>query len=148
MTPDYKTGEQALDVAIRAYPWMDFHLVAYDEVSLIVRGTLDLSYGYQLQIEFGDVGYLDCPMTWRTATHAQVFSKVDPATLRDDARERFFDGNGGEVFRFAVEGVHRPWFAHVVAARMRFFAAAHGEYLSWSDQAGAFDSRCRAGREG
>jgi hypothetical protein len=128
---DYKTGEQSLNAAIRAHPWMDFYLVSLDEIRAVVRGTLDMSYGYQLEIEFMGVGYIDCPTSWKTETGSEVFSRVDPATLPDSARERFFDNNGGEVFRFIVEGVHGPWFAHIVAQEMRFQCSEGQAYLPW-----------------
>ncbi|MFV0678189.1 hypothetical protein [Variovorax sp. tm] len=128
---DYKTGEQALNAAIMEHPWMDFYLVSLDETCAIVRGTLDMSYGYQLQIEFTDVGYIDCPTNWKTDTSSEVFSRLPPEALPDDARKRYFDNNGGDVFRFAVEGFHGPWFAHIVAKEMRFLSSEGQAYLPW-----------------
>ncbi|MET3496468.1 hypothetical protein [Variovorax boronicumulans] len=128
---DYQTGEQALNAAIMEHPWMDFYLVSYDEVSVIVRGTLDITQGYQLQIEFTDVGYIDCPIAWKTDTESEVFSKPDPSTLPEETRQRFFDNNAGEVYRFVVSGFSGPWFAHIVASTMRFYSAKSGEYLKW-----------------
>lgn len=128
---DYKTGEQALNEAIRAHPWMDFYLVSLDETHAVVRGTLDMSYGYQIQVEFTEVGYIDCPTSWKTDTASEVFSRPPREALPEDARQRFFDNNGGEVFRFAVEGFHGPWFAHIVAREMRFTCSEGQAYLPW-----------------
>lgn len=128
---DYKIGEQALNAAIMGHPWMDFYLVSLDETRAVVRGTLDMSYGYQLQIEFIGVGYIDCPTSWKTDTSSEVFSKLPPEALPKEARERFFDNNGGEAFRFAVEGFHGPWFAHIVAKEMRFLNSEGQAYLPW-----------------
>ncbi|SOD21488.1 hypothetical protein SAMN05518800_0051 [Variovorax sp. YR752] len=128
---DYKTDEQALNAAIMAHPWMDFYLVSLDETCAVVRGTLDMSCGYQLQIEFTDVGYIDCPTSWKTDTGSEVFSKLPPEALPEDTRKRYFDNNGGDVFRFAVEGFHGPWFAHVVAREMRFLNSEGQVYLPW-----------------
>lgn len=128
---DYRTGEQALNAAIMAHPWMDFYLVGFDETRAVIRGTLDMSYGYQLQIEFTGVGYIDCPTSWKTDTRSEVFSRPDPATLPEEARNRFFDNGGGEVFRFAVNGFCGPWFAYIVAQEMRFQGSEGPAYLPW-----------------
>ncbi len=129
---EYQTGEQTLNSAIMEHPWMDFYLVSYDEISVIVRGTLDVTCGYQLQIEFTNVGYIDCPISWNSDTESEVFSKPDPTTLPEETRQRFFDNNPGDVFRFVVSGFNRPWFAHIVASDMRFYGTEGGEYLKWA----------------
>jgi len=128
---DYKTDERVLNAAIMEHPWMDFYLVSLDETRALVRGTLDISYGYQLQIEFIGVGYIDCPASWKTNTGKRVFSKPSPETLPDEMRQRLFDNNGGDVFRFAVDGFHGPWFAHIVAREMRFKSSLGQAYLPW-----------------
>ncbi len=128
---DHKTGEQALNETIMEYPWMDFYLVSLDETRALVRGTLDISYGYQLQIEFVGVGYIDCPASWKTDTGKEVFSRPLPEMLPDELRRRLFDNNGGEVFRFAVDGFHGPWFAYIVAREMRFESSLGQAYLPW-----------------
>ncbi|MEZ2218760.1 hypothetical protein [Rhizobium sp. RCC_161_2] len=128
---EYETGEQALNAAIVEYPWMDFYLVSLDETHAVVRGTVDISYGYQLHIEFIGVGFIDCPMSWKSDTGSEVFSRSSPETLPDDTRKRFFDNNGGDVFRFTIEGFHGPLFAYIVAEEMRFRRSHELVYLPW-----------------
>ncbi|MBT2118899.1 hypothetical protein KK141_11260 [Dyella sp. LX-66] len=128
---EYETGEQALNAAIMEHPWMDFYLVSLDETHATVRGTLDISCGYQLQIEFIGVGFIDCPVSWKSDTGSMVFSSPLPETLPVDARQRFFDNNRGDVYRFTVEGFHGPWFAHIVAEEMRFLRSDKLAYLPW-----------------
>lgn len=128
---EYEAGEQALNAAIMEHPWMDFYLVSLDETYAVVRGTLDMSYGYQLQIEFIDVGFIDCPMSWKSDTSAEVFSRCLPETLPDDRRKRFFDNNGGDAFRFTIKGFDSTWFAYIVAKGMRFRRSDELAYLPW-----------------
>ncbi|WP_246683537.1 hypothetical protein [Labrys sp. KNU-23] len=105
---DHRTDGQALNVAIMKHPWMDFYLVSLDETRALIRGTLDISYGYHLHIEFIGVGYIDCPISWKTDTGKEVFSQPSPETLPDEVRQRLFDNNDGDVFRFAIDGFHGP----------------------------------------
>nr|WP_298097924.1 hypothetical protein [uncultured Shinella sp.] len=128
---DHKTHERALNAAIMEYPWMDFYLVSLDETRALIRGTLDISRGYQLQIELIGVGYIDCPASWKTDTGREVFSKPLPETLPDELRQRLFDNSAGDVFRFAVDGFHGPWFAYIVAMDMRFESSKGQAYLPW-----------------
>ncbi|MFC4761823.1 hypothetical protein [Dyella koreensis] len=128
---EYETDEQALNSAIMEHPWMDFYLVSLDEARAVLRGTLDMSYGYQMQIEFMGVGYVDCPISWKSDTGSEVFSKLLPGALPDDTRKRFFDNNGGSVFRFTIEGFHGPWSAYFVAEEMRFRRSEKRTYLPW-----------------
>lgn len=119
-----------LDGLIRAEKWYDFYVASLTGTTLHVRGTLDATFGYNLDIHFDGVRYLDAPMQWKTDTEVdrvmKVFGKddLDPAL-----RRRFFDQGGEYAIGFLAECFDSQQWFFVVADDIAFTHG--GKWDSW-----------------
>jgi hypothetical protein len=119
-----------LNALIKSELWYDFYVASFDGRSMVLKGSLDTSYGHNLEIYLKQVSYVDAPIEWKIDTDepivAQIFSRED---LEEYQRERYLDTTDGIVLGFKAECFDsKQWFYFVVQS----FSFLHkGKWDSW-----------------
>ena len=53
------------NLLIKKFPWIDFFIVSLDEHKMVIFGTMDSSFGKQVEIIMENVCYIDMPTSWK-----------------------------------------------------------------------------------
>lgn len=124
----------ALARIIKGEKWYDFYLASYDGRSAIIKGTLDISYGHNLEIRLDDVRYIDAPVAWKTDTTAEeVIRAFKREDLEDHLRKRFFDQDGQWVLGFRAECFDSAQWFYFAAASFTFTHRGIWDEWKWYD---------------
>lgn len=123
-----------LNTIIKGEKWYDFYIASFDGESIVLKGTLDMAYGHNLEIYLKHVSYVDAPTEWKTDTEeavvVQLFSQND---LEEKFRERYFDNASGIVFGFKAECFSSKQWFHFVAESLSFLHKGKWESWEWYD---------------
>jgi hypothetical protein len=121
MNSEIRQTIDQLNTVIKSQLWCDFFIVDFNERNLIVRGTQDATYGFNLEIEFQSVLYVDAPTQWKTNTKSDVvFKSIDSSDIDEKTQQRYFDNGSGVIFAFQAELFSGLQWVHVVASTVRF----------------------------
>jgi hypothetical protein len=115
---------QQINNDIKRFPWMDFGIACFsDGDGLFVRGSIDESYGCQVEIKFSHVLYIDCATVWKTNTEEDaVFFVKDEKLLSNDERYKFFENGSGAVVGFCAEGLPGKNYFYIVCREILYAA--------------------------
>jgi hypothetical protein len=123
-----------LNGVIKRELWYDFYIVKLDEQQICVRGTLDATYGFCLEIVFRNVLYVEAPMQWKTNTKLDpVFSIMQDANLSAQQRRRFFNDGSGFVFSFTTDLFDSVEPCYIVAGDFSYLRASDEAGWLWTD---------------
>lgn len=125
---------EALNRLIKDEKWYDFYLARYDGHSALIKGTLDLSYGHNLEIHLEDVRYIDAPTAWKTdTTVAEVVKLFKSTDLDPRLRQRFLDQGGQWVLGFNAECFDSAHWFYFTIESFTFIHKGKWDEWQWSD---------------
>lgn len=93
---------QAVDRAIRRYPWLDFDVLECSPRKVRIAGSIDPSSAPDLIVEFEDIAAVSLPMEWRTDTTKVVFAELDNL-LASELNLAFHVEVGYTAFHFVAD---------------------------------------------
>ncbi|QDQ27029.1 hypothetical protein FNU76_12025 [Chitinimonas arctica] len=124
-----------LNSIIKEELWYDFYIDSYKNESIVLKGTLDASYGHNLEIRLEQVSYIDAPLQWKTDTTddivVSIFSKED---FGEEARKRYFDNASGLIFGFKAECFDSKQWFYFIAQSFSFLHKGKWDSWSWYDK--------------
>jgi hypothetical protein len=116
---------------IKGEKWYDFYFAIYDGNSVLIKGTLDITYGHNLEIRLKGVHYIDAPTEWKTDTSAvEVVRLFKNEDFDEGTRKRYFDQGGQWALGFNAECFDSAqWFYFVIDS----FTFTHkGKWDEWN----------------
>ena len=118
---------------ILEYPWLDMYLVGFDEVGLTLVGTMDSTYGYQMEFKFKNVAYIDMPTSWHAKIDAGFIRKTKSSDMSAIEIVRYFDDAPGDLYSFSAETTSGEAIYHIAAMSFSFSSCGKDKYLSWKN---------------
>lgn len=110
---DLASQVDAVDAAIRRFPWLDLELESSSRWVASVLGYIDPSADPDLRITFRDIAALALPTEWKTDTKNRVFREVLDAPAFE-FNKRYGVERGYVLFEFIPEDME---CACIIAAK-------------------------------
>ncbi|GJH39616.1 hypothetical protein RCZ04_01660 [Capnocytophaga sp. HP1101] len=119
---------------LKKFLWLDLFIVSFDEREIILFGTMDSSFGKQVEIILIDVCYIDMPTVWKldlTSENPILFTAQNE--MNEISINRFLDNNNGKgnLFTFTAEGFNNETKYHIVADSFELHLLSYDSYFTW-----------------
>lgn len=124
-----------LNKIIKSELWYDFHVMSYNGVDLLINGTLDDFYGYNLTILMKNVSYIAAPMEWRVDTTLPVIiQKFEKNDLSDEMQKKIFDKKNDAVIGFRIECFDSSQWIFFATESLEYVYKGKWENWDWKNK--------------
>lgn len=93
---------KAINRSLQQFPWIDFEVMEYTGMKLVLMGSVDASAPHDVEIRFRRIAFVSLPFEWRTDT------SIPPLSLLTDNRafainSQFRVEQGYHIFQLTAE---------------------------------------------
>ena len=87
---------------IKKQMWLDFEVLSYENYTLSIIGSIDISSEHDIKIIFNDVSFISMPFEWKTDTSVEALILVtgEEAVIMN---RKFQVERGHYIFKFVPE---------------------------------------------
>ena len=122
---------EALNKIVKSEDWYDFNLMSFDGKDVVIRGTLDESLGYNLEIFLRNVNFINAPMDWKVDTsNSEVVGIFHEGDFDAETRKIYFDKFQDPMIGFYAEFFDVQKWIYFMAKDISF--DYKGEWGKWA----------------
>ncbi len=126
---------EALNKIVKSEDWYDFNLMSFDGKDVVIRGTLDESLGYNLEIFLRDVNFINAPMDWKVDTsNSEVVGIFHEGDFDEETRKIYFDKFQDPMIGFYAEFFNVQNWIYFMAKNISFNYKGEWGQWAWYDK--------------
>ena len=118
---------------IKKFSWIDFFIVSLDENKMVIFGTMDSSFGKQVEIIMENVCYIDMPTSWKmNIKENNPIKFISQNNMTEAFVNKFLDNGKGDLFMFSAESFMGETFYHIAASSFELRILSYNKYFPWN----------------